>query len=216
MYDGIDVSKWPAGVTEGLVYTDGSYANETAAKARFPNAQFQTISAAGQIPAMWIDCEPGCVWPPNQAADLFRAWQPQGCKGIYCEESEKAGVLQACLSIGVTPQIFGADWTGVEHIVPGEAETQFESTASYDVSAIPDPAVTTTTTDPPVSSEVEMLFSVASGPTAGNVQTDTQWLVFGNGTKYQILEASDGANLQAKLGVTPLSCAFLANIPPMP
>lgn len=137
MYDGVNVDQWPADVTHGLVYTDGHFANEAQARARFPNATFQTISAVGQAPAQWIDCEPGAVWPPVTAVALYKRWRFQGCRGIYCNQANKPAVLQAARQAGAGPEIFGADWTGVPHINLGESQTQYLSTPGFDITAIP-------------------------------------------------------------------------------
>ena len=165
MYDGVTVANWPPNVTEGLVYTDGRYANATAARARFPNATFQTISAVGQVPAMWIDCEPGCVWPPAHAVALYQAWKSQGCRGIYANESTKPAVLAAARAVGESPEIFGADYTGLAHINPGEAQTQFQNTVGFDVTAVPDPPtpapvpVPTPGEDMPLTPDVQAAFA---------------------------------------------------------
>lgn len=214
MYDGIDVSKWPDGVTEGLVYTDGRYANEAAAKARFPDATFQTVSATGQAAAMWIDCEPGCVWPPSAAAELFRSWQSKGCRGIYCNQSAMNGVLSACQAIGVTPEIFDANWTGTEHIDPGAAETQFESTPGYDVSAIPDPATVTSSPPPPHRRDLPMDFVAVS---TDGADKDDQYLVTTRPfSKLRIATIAAGQAYMKALGqadIIPISSADLASFP---
>lgn len=158
MYDGVTVASWPEGVRYGLVYTDGHYANMTAAKARFPNIYLQTISAVGLVPADWVDCEPGCVWPPAAAVALYQQWRVHGCRGVYCNQSTKPAVKAAAVEAGVTLELFGSDPTGVPHINSDESQTQFMFTAGYDVTAFPvpvapaprpGPAPTSTPTDPP-------------------------------------------------------------------
>lgn len=152
MYDGIDVNGWPADCQYGLVYTDGRYANLTAAKARFPAATFQTISAVGLVVADWIDCEPGCVWPPSAAVALYSQWRGRGCRGIYMAVTHKAEVKTACQVAGVTPELFGADWTNEPHINGDEAQTQFQNTPAYDVTAIPAPVAPPPVTPAPTPS----------------------------------------------------------------
>lgn len=137
MADGVNVASWPADTTHGLVYTDGAYANMTAAKQRFPGIPLQTISVTGAVPAMWVDCEPGCVWPADRAVQVYVSWRAQGCRGVYCAQSTKPAVRAASAAAGVSPEIFGADWSGIPHVIAGEAQTQYLNTPGYDLTAIP-------------------------------------------------------------------------------
>lgn len=225
MHDGVNVDQWPADVTHGLVYTDGHFANETAARARFPNATFQTISAVGQGLAQWIDCEPGCVWPPPVAVALYKRWRFQGCRGIYCSQANKPAVLAAARQAGAGPEIFGADWTGVPHVNPGESQTQYLNTPGFDVTAIP--AATSPApapVPPPVPAPVKggtmfvcVTIAPASGPPQPVLQPGQHHLIYANGSRYVIESPADLSALVARLGApVPLTCSFVANIPVMP
>lgn len=225
MYDGVNVSQWPADVTHGLVYTDGHFANEAQARARFPNATFQTISAVGQAPAQWIDCEPGAVWPPVTAVALYKRWRLQGCRGIYCNQASKPAVQQAARQAGAGPEIFGADWTGVPHINPGESQTQYLSTPGFDITAIPAatspaPAPLPPAVPAPVKEGI-MFVCVTTGPASGPPQPVLQpgehHLIYANGSRYVIETPADLGALVARLGApVALTCSFVANIPVMP
>ena len=225
MYDGIDVSRWPADCTHGLVYTDGQFRNGAAAAQRFPKAVFQTISAVGAGLAHWVDCEPGCVWPPLAAVALYKRWRPQGCRGIYCTQGTKPEVMSLSHRSGVHPEIFGADWTGVPHVVPGESQTQYLSTPGFDITAIP--AATSPApapVPPPVPAPVKggiMFVCVTTGPASGPPQPVLQpgehHLIYANGTRYVIETPADLGALVARLGApVALTCSFVANIPVMP
>jgi hypothetical protein len=225
MYDGIDVGRWPPNVEWGLVYTDGKFANVVAARARFPQARFQTISAVGQVPADWVDCEPGCVFPPLRAVGVYRAWRPDGCRGVYFPESLRPQVVAAARTLGVAPQLFGADWTNVPHIDPGEAETQFVSTPGFDVSSIPGPVTSAPSPVPvpipPTPKEAYMRVIVATSdsvhPPQPVVTAGDHYLLFGTAYRYIIETPADVAAWVASLGpVVPLTGSFIANIPLMP
>lgn len=225
MYDGVDVDHWPSGVQYGLVYTDGRYANMAAARARFPGIQLQTISALGQVPADWVDCEPGCVWPVAQALSVYQAWRARGCRGIYCQQSVKAQVRQAAARLGLHPEIFGADWTNVPHINPDEAQTQFQNTPGYDVTAIPVPVAPAPPPGPapipqPVKAggmRVVVAITPSTSPPQKQVTVGDHYLLFDNGQMYIIETPADVQSLIGALGpAVPLSGGFLGNIPQVP
>jgi hypothetical protein len=225
MYDGIDVAKWPAGVQWGLVYTDGLFANQVAARARFPQAAFQTISAVGKVPAEWVDCEPGCVFPALRAVSLYKTWKPQGCRGVYFPEASRADIVVAARRLGANPQLFGADWTNVPHINPGEAETQWQNTPGFDISSIPGPVTPAPSPVPvpipPTPKEADMRVVVATTPSTTPPQpvvtAGQHFLLFGTAYRYIIETPADITALVASLGsVVPLTGGFIANIPLMP
>jgi hypothetical protein len=225
MYDGIDVARWPANTQWGLVYTDGNFANAVAARARFPNARFQTISAIGVVPAEWVDCEPGCVYPPPRAVFLYKTWKPQGCRGVYFQESIRADVAAAARNLGAAPELFGADWTGIPHIDPGEAETQFVNTPGFDESLIPGPVAPAPSPvpgpTPPAPKEADMRVIVATSdsvhPPQPVVTAGQHFLLFGTAYRYVIENGADVTAWVTSLGpVVPLTGGFIANIPLMP
>lgn len=129
MFDSASGS-FPAGATDILLPSDGTYAAHNAAiKARFPNATFHYYSAIGSVFAPWIDVEPGCVWPEQSAVDKWRQWHNQG---FYCAKSTKP-LIQALLRPGENPEWFEADPNGIDHVLNGDVATQFKWAGLYDV-----------------------------------------------------------------------------------
>lgn len=131
----------PAGAQLILLPTDGQYARTaTTLRALFPDAGFQTYSAVGEVPAEWIDVEPGCVWPPLAAVNLWRSWRRAGLtRGFYCSTSTRP-TIEALLGPGETPEWFEADPTGIPHVRAGDAQTQWGWFGSYDETELaPDP-----------------------------------------------------------------------------
>jgi hypothetical protein len=127
----------PAGAQVILLPSDGRYAAGNAAvAARFPHATYQTYSALGQVPAEWIDVEPGCVWPPAAAVALWRSWDGNGVtRGFYCARSTRT-VLAGILAPADHPEWFEADPTGVPHVLAGDAETQWGWFGGFDESEL--------------------------------------------------------------------------------
>ena len=225
MYDGVNVSQWPAGAKYGLVYTDGRFANMQAVKNRFPGIILQTISAVGTGPAMWVDCEPGCVWPPAAAVATYERWRSQGCRGIYCTQAVKPFVRATAAARNSTPESFGADWTGVPHINPDEAQPQYLNTPGDDVSSIPAPAPPAPEPGPaptpqPVKAEtmrVVVATTSTVSPNQPKVAAGEHHLVFGTAYRYIIETPQDIQALITALGpAIPLTGSFIANIPLMP
>lgn len=128
----------PAGAQNILLPTDGKWAaNNTAVRAKFPHAAYQSYSAVGQVPGQWIDVEPGCVWPPQAAVDLYHRWVGNGITcGFYCSVDVRPQI-QALLAAGDHPEWFEADPTQNPHIRAGDAETQWGWFGSYDETEIP-------------------------------------------------------------------------------
>lgn len=225
MYDGVNVSQWPAQARYGLVYTDGRFANRQAALTRFPGIVLQTISAVGRSPATWIDCEPGCVWPPAAAVTLYAKWAGWGCRGIYCTQATKPHVRAAAAAQGKAPEIFGADWTGVPHINPDEAQTQYKNTPGYDVSSIPAPVAPAPSPGPAPtpspgkadSMRVVVATSPSVQPPQPKVATGEHYLLWDTAYRYIIEDPADLAAWVGAVGpVIPLTGSFIANIPLMP
>jgi hypothetical protein len=135
MYDGINVASIPNDATEILAYTDGAFANVDKAKQSFPNAKIHTISAVGKVVAEWIDCETGCVWPPEAAVSLYIAWRDKGCKGFYSALSTQQAIREQCGLHGIDPHQVGwfdAHYTDVPTVDAGNEATQFLNTPGYD------------------------------------------------------------------------------------
>lgn len=115
-----------------LIPTDGQWqANGQKMRQQNPNAKVHTISEVGQVVAEWIDCEPGCVWPPVNAVNRWRQWRNQGCKGFYSSQSTQPQI-RALLAPGENPEWFDAD-PGPDKVDPGDVATQYGFEGSYDI-----------------------------------------------------------------------------------
>lgn len=218
MYDSIHVELIPADADDLLAYTDGLYANAAALKARFPNATLHTISAVGVTPAEWIDCEPGCVWPPTNASALWRRWKN---RGVYCNKNTWTMVKDAFWP-GENPEFFIADPTGIAHVVAGSVETQYLFAGGYDESTgvddnpvptppnpaptpVPGPFVPNPIPEPSThTSEDEVyIFACEGQPT---------WLVAG-GVVVQVPDATDvGALIAAGANLVRVDAALSAEL----
>lgn len=162
MYDSTNVDAIPPGANLLLVYLDGRYVTDLAAAIRFPHARriTTTTTFAGDLNARIYDCERGdgnaqsaATWAKEK---IHLAERPT----IYCSRVGEVGygwpwVQQALTALGI-PLLavdFGiADYTGVPHLVPGSAFTQYanppDSGGDYDISLTngvwpnePDPSV---------------------------------------------------------------------------
>ena len=79
MYDSVNVAALPAGAEAYAGYYNGTYANLTELKARFPSAIIVSITPNGANGAMYIDIEPGNA-VPGDAPGFIKA----GGTGFYC------------------------------------------------------------------------------------------------------------------------------------
>lgn len=105
-----------------------------------PGSRVQVVTRladAGDV----ADMETGDL-TPAQAAQWARDRRAAGyCRPtIYCQRSRIGEVRAATgdLALGADYDIWCADWTGEAHQVPGCAATQYQNTASYDLSAVYD------------------------------------------------------------------------------
>ena len=215
MYDSINVEAIPATATEILAYTDGLYANETAVRARFPNAVIHTISAVGQVVAEWIDVEPGCVWPVQAAADLYKVWRLQGCKGYYASLNTMQALKEAhqTANPGVTAEYFDANDTGIIHVDPGYVATQDESTGGYDITdTTPQFEGITPSTGTIQQPQESNMFSFCCQP--GTPRLDAVWVNTDGTVSHGAAPTGDITQLSnTNMGgnATETSCAWLAN-----
>lgn len=148
MYDSTNVEAIPKTATLVLVYIDGEYITDLQAALELPNARrvWTTTTAEGDLNAKIYDCERGdgnaqqaALWAQKKIAKFQRPT-------IYCSRVGQIGygwswVLQALSALGIrsTQVDFGiADYTGVPHLVPGSAFTQYanppDSGGDYDIS----------------------------------------------------------------------------------
>jgi hypothetical protein len=144
MFDGVTVADLPAGYSAYAGYWDGSFANLTALRKRFPNATIVSVTPDGAHGAMYIDVEPGDA-VNDQIAEFIKA----GGIGFYTAASNISAAISACTAAGLSRtqyKIWSAHWIGWHLCGPGtcgypQADgTQFESTAGWDESLVDDPS----------------------------------------------------------------------------
>lgn len=144
MYDGVSVLALPAGFQAYAGYYNGTYANVTAMRARFPDAFIVPVTPDGQRGAMYIDVEPGDAIP-SDVPGFIRS----GGVGFYCSASTVQACISACDAAGIhrsAYRVWSAHWVG-QHICgptscgyPQADGTQYLSTAGWDESAVVSPS----------------------------------------------------------------------------
>src|SRR5579859_2977 len=92
MYDATAVGVLPAGAPAYAGYYDGTFANMTALKARFPGAILVSVTPAGSHGAMYTDIEPGNVGP-----DSVPAFLKTGGLGFYASPAATGFTVQECI-----------------------------------------------------------------------------------------------------------------------
>lgn len=147
MYDSVDAPALPRNAKLCLYYVDGKYANYTAVRTQCPDATLigVTTSSKGSLSAQVYDCERGdgnaitaCLWAMQK---LALAQRPT----IYCSRIGSPGygypdVSRQVSNLKLVGKVdYGiADYTGVPHLVPGSAFTQYANPPSsggdYDIS----------------------------------------------------------------------------------
>lgn len=138
VYDSVNVAAIPADAEVVLAYVDGSYANETAMRARFPRADIVTVTTTGQSHAMMCDCEQGDLTPADVRtwADNYLYTGPLPL--VYSSAFRRSQLLTAMASFRAGWWWWAADWTGVPHLVPDAVATQYAdpwtSGGDYDIS----------------------------------------------------------------------------------
>lgn len=143
MFDSTNVSAIPRTATLLLVYIDGDFVTAPAAAQQFPNARRvpTTTTAAGSLEAQVYDCEKGDGDPQQAASWASRKIALNQRPTIYVERSQWSDVQLALIDLGISLNAvdYGiADWTGVPHLLPGSAFTQYANPPSsggdYDIS----------------------------------------------------------------------------------
>jgi peptidoglycan hydrolase-like protein with peptidoglycan-binding domain len=144
MYDSVDVAALPAGAQAYAGYYNGTFANLTELRARFPSAIIVSVTPDGAQGAMYIDIEPGDA-VPSDAPQFIKA----GGVGFYCSASTMASCIGACTGAGIPRsayRVWSAHWIGQHICGPGtcgypQADgTQFVSTVGWDESVVNSPA----------------------------------------------------------------------------
>jgi peptidoglycan hydrolase-like protein with peptidoglycan-binding domain len=175
MYDGVNVAALPAGAQAYAGYYNGTYANLTELKARFPSAIIVSITPNGANGAMYIDIEPGNAVPAD-APGFIKA----GGTGFYCSASAAASCISACTAAGIPRsayRVWSAHWIGQHICGPAtcgyqQADgTQFVSTAGWDESIVTSPAFFELQVPPlPALPDYPELSQGATGPAVVTLQ----------------------------------------------
>ena len=179
IYDAVDVSAIPSNATTILAYIDGKWPTLAAAKARFPHATILTVTTNGFNEADICDVESGDATPAIAAAGVKHGLYDT----VYCARSNLGELVTAMSDLAWN--WYCADWTGVEHLVPGSVATQWATpglgaTGNYDISVTngtwPNPpAPTTVSLDP----YLELIVSLATSSTdALNFVIRDKWAMY--------------------------------------
>ena len=154
MYDSVDMGAIPGNAAMVAYYTDGVYANEAAARTRFPEAILVGISAIGTNTGTVGDCEPGCM----TEAQLVSWVAMRRAAGVdptaYINQSNWGTVSSAFRSRGVPePHYWVARYDNNPAIPSGAVAKQYidppASGGHYDLSSVVDfwPGVDTGSTE---------------------------------------------------------------------
>lgn len=135
MFDSTSPAAIPADALVVAGYVDGLYAWTPEDWSRFPTARRVAISVDGDpTRGDVLDVETGAASPAQ-----CRVWIEQRPPGlvvptIYCSLSAVPAVQASCA--GLTYDLWTADPTGVAHITPGAAATQYAwgRAGTYDTS----------------------------------------------------------------------------------
>lgn len=145
MYDGVTIGALGRvlSTSSDLVaaYDDGRYDNVDAARKDYPTHKVVTIAIHPTDPGDFLDVEPGCCWPPADAAGWLQERRKAGAKfiGLYGD----AATWRALVEVpgidlrGVVRWL--ADQNGIAHIPAGYDGCQYDGSAmdsklQYDVS----------------------------------------------------------------------------------
>lgn len=145
MYDGVTIGALGRVLSSSsdlvAAYDDGRYDNVAAAKKDYPTHKVVTIAIHPTDPGDFLDVEPGCCWPPSEAAGWLQERRKAGAKfiGLYGDRSTwEALVAVPGIDLrGVVKWI--ADQNGMPHIPAGYDGCQYDGSAmdaklQYDVS----------------------------------------------------------------------------------
>lgn len=148
MYDSTTPGAIPLGATLILTYIDGNYVTDAEVARLFPNARRvpTTTTSNGNLAAQIYDCERGDGNATEAAAWAKEKIAIDQRPTIYCSRVGEPNYgwswVQSALELIKVPMSavdFGiADYTGVQHLVPGSAFTQYvdppQSGGNYDIS----------------------------------------------------------------------------------
>jgi hypothetical protein len=164
MYDSTTPAAIPANAKLILTYIDGNYVTDHDVAIRFPTATriTTTTTTNGNLSARIYDCERGDGNATEAAAWAKEKLTLNQRPTIYCSRVGEPNYgwswVQSALElikVPISAVDFGiADYTGVQHLVPGSAFTQYvdppNSGGDYDISVTngvwpdaPEPPITT-------------------------------------------------------------------------
>ena len=167
VYDAVEVSAIPADAQIVLAYIDGNWPTYSQIKTRFPHATILTVTTNGFNTADICDVESGDATPAIASAGVKHGLYDT----VYCARSNLGPLVTAMSDLPW--HWFAADWTGVQHLVPGSVATQwaapgFGSPGNYDISVTngvwPHPPVPPAPPQPTVNLDpyLELVMSLAS------------------------------------------------------
>lgn len=145
VYDGVTIGALGRVMSSSsdlvAAYDDGRYDNVAAARKDYPTHHIFTIAIHPSDPGDFLDVEPGCCWPPSEAAGWLERRRHAGARliGLY-GDADTWEALVAVPGIDLRGVVrWLADQNGVPHIPPGYDGCQYDGSAldsrlQYDVS----------------------------------------------------------------------------------
>ncbi|WP_052069779.1 hypothetical protein [Streptacidiphilus albus] len=138
MYDAVTVSAIPDGSVLVAGYVNGSYANLSGLRARFPHALVVGVTVtAGADEGQVLDVESGDASPAEAPGWVERRRAAGADPTVYCNASTWPAVRAAFSAAGVAaPHFWIADYDGDPAIPAGAVAKQYASNENYDASAV--------------------------------------------------------------------------------
>ena len=138
MYDAVTVSAIPDGSVLVAGYVNGSYANLSGLRARFPHALVVGVTVtAGADEGQVLDVESGDASPAEAPGWVERRRAAGADPTVYCNASTWPAVRAAFSAAGVAaPHFWIADYDGDPAIPAGAVAKQYASNENYDTSAV--------------------------------------------------------------------------------
>lgn len=159
MEDAVTVSDLQPGFPAYAGYYNGTYANLTEMRARFPRAYIVSVSPNGANGAMCIDIEPGDAVPANAPGFWHNSSHGGAVKPwFYGSASWTSSIVNALTSAGIPRSsyfIWSAHYIGAHICGPGTCgypqadATQYATNNAYDTSIVPTYMVGTGPLPPP-------------------------------------------------------------------
>lgn len=138
LFDDVTISLIPSNAAAVAGYVNGTYADMTALKARFPNAHILDIAVSASADATCLDIESGDA-TNSQAADWVKRQKSRGLAKpvLYTSAGNSQALIDTLASAGIPRSdyvLWSAHYTGSAHICgndgyPVADGTQFTDTA---------------------------------------------------------------------------------------